>query len=328
MRRRELIAGLSATAAASPLRTWAKDRMRRVGMLSSYGESDPEIKDWMEAFTSRLRELGWTAGANIQIDYRWCRGDLALMQTYAKQLVASQPDVIVASNSPPTAALLRETRTIPIVFVSVTDPIGSGFVKSIARPGGNATGFYALDSAMGGKWLEILKEVSPHLARAALIFNPETATFSHYFSDPFEAAARASAVQPILVPVHEVSELETAITPVGNDGNGGLIAMPETFTTQHRDAIIALAAAHRLPAVYPFRFFATGGGLLSYGANETDGYRNTASYIDRILRGEKPGDLPVQMPTKLELVINVRTAKALGITIPQTLLLSADEMIE
>jgi putative ABC transport system substrate-binding protein len=166
----------------------------------------------------------------------------------------------------PDAALLRETRTIPIVFVSVTDPIGSGFVKSIARPGGNATGFYALDSAMGGKWLEILKEVSPHLARAALIFNPETATFSHYFSDPFEAAARASAVQPILVPVHEVSELETAITPVGNDGNGGLIAMPETFTTQHRDAIIALAAAHRLPAVYPFRFFATGGGLLSYGA--------------------------------------------------------------
>jgi putative tryptophan/tyrosine transport system substrate-binding protein len=329
MRRREFISALGG-AAAWPLTARAQQpaRMRRIGMLSSYAERDTAVQVWKEAFVSRLQELGWIIGQNIEIAYRWSAGDLALMQTFAKELVALQPDAIVASNTPPTAALLRETHTVPIVFATVTDPIGSGFVKTIARPGGNATGFFALDSAMGSKWVELLKEVAPSVSRAALIFNPDTAPYSHYFSDPFEAAARAAGVQPILAAMHSESDLESAITATAREGNGGLIAMPDTFTTRYRNQIIALAAANSLPAIYPFRFMALDGGLLSYGADETEGYRNTATYIDRILQGEKPGDLPVQLPTKLQLVINMKTAKTLGIKIPQTLLATADEVIE
>jgi putative tryptophan/tyrosine transport system substrate-binding protein len=304
------------------------EQSRRIGMLSSYAERDPPVQVWKKAFVSRLQELGWIIGKNIEIAYRWSAGDLALMQTYAKELVALQPDAIVASNTPPTAALLRETHTIPIVFATVTDPVGSGFVKTIARPGGNVTGFFALDLAMGGKWVELLKEIAPSVARAALIFNPDTAPYSHYFADPFEAAARTAGVQPILAAVHDESDLESAITATARQGNGGLIAMPDTFTTYYRDQIIALAAANRLPAIYPFRFMALDGGLVSYGADETEGYRDTATYIDRILRGEKPSDLPVQVPTKLQLVINMKTAKTLGIKVPQTLLATADELIE
>jgi putative ABC transport system substrate-binding protein len=327
MQRREFISLLGG-AAAWPLAARAQDRTRRLGMLSSYAESDSEVQLWKGAFISRLQELGWTTGRNILIDYRWCAGDLTLMQTYAKELVTLQPDAIVASNTPPTAALLRETRTIPIVFATVTDPIGSGFVRSIARPGGNVTGFYALDPAMGGKWVEMLKEIAPQVMRAALIFNPETATYSRYFSDPFEVAARAFAIEPIMVAVRDANELKSAIEAVAHQGNGGLIAMPDTFTTRNRDLIVALAAAHRLPAIYPFRFFGLAGGVVSYGPDETEGYRNTASYIDRILRGEKPGDLPVQAPTKYQLVINLKTAKLLGLTIPATLLATATEIIE
>jgi len=329
MRRREFITLAGSAAIAWPLaaRTQQPARMRRIGMLSSYAERDTPVQVWKEAFVSRLQELGWINGQNIEIAYRWSAGDLALMQTFAKELVALQPDAIVASNTPPTAALLRETHTIPIVFATVTDPIGSGFVKTIARPGGNATGFFALDSAMGSKWVELLKEVAPSVSRAALIFNPDTAPYSHYFSDPFEAAARAAGVHPILAAVHSESDLESAITATAREGNGGLVAMPDTFTTRYRNQIIALAEANSLPAIYPFRFMALDGGLLSYGADETEGYRNTATYIDRILRGEKPGDLPVQLPTKLQLVINMKAAKTLGIKIPQTLLATADEVI-
>lgn len=331
MRRREFISLLASGAIALwSLPTWGQqsERVRHIGMLSSYAESDAAVQEWKEAFVSRLREAGWVIGRNIEIDYRWSAGDLAQMQKYAKELVASRPDVLVASNTPPTAALLRETRTIPIVFATVTDPVGSGFVTTIARPGGNATGFFALDSAMGGKWVEMLKEVAPSVARAALIFNPDTAPFSHYFSDPFEAAARAIGVEPILAATHDQKELKAAIAAVAREGRGGLIAMPDTFTTGNRVQIITLAAQNGLPAIYPFKFMATDGGLLSYGADETEGYRNTATYVDRILRGQRPNDLPVQLPTKLQLVINLKTAKALGLSIPQGLLTSADEVIE
>lgn len=228
MRRRDFIAALGSTAAAFPLAALAQQshEMRVVGMLSSYAENDAVVQVWKEAFVARLRELGWVVGQNIEIEYRWAAGDLSVMQKYAKDLVALHPDVLVASNTPSTAALLRETRTIPIVFATVTDPIGSGFVKTIARPEGNATGFFALDSAMGGKWLETLKEVAPKVVRAALIFNPETAPYSHYFSGPFEAAARTIAVQPILAAVRNANELKEAISTVAQEGNGGLIAMP------------------------------------------------------------------------------------------------------
>lgn len=331
MRRREFISLLASGAIALwSLPTWGQqsERVRHIGMLSSYAESDAAVREWKEAFVSQLRDAGWIIGRNIEIDYRWSAGDLALMQKYAKELVALQPDVLVASNTPPTAALLRETHTIPIVFATVTDPVGSGFVATIARPGGNATGFFALDSAMGGKWVEMLKEIAPSAARAALIFNPDTAPFSHYFSDPFEAAARAIGVEPILAATHDQNELKAAIAAVARKGRGGLIAMPDTFTTGNRVQIITLAAQNGLPAIYPFKFMATDGGLLSYGADETEGYRNTATYVDRILRGQRPNDLPVQLPTKLQLVINLKTAKALGLSIPQGLLTSADEVIE
>lgn len=331
MRRREFISLLASGAIALwSLPTWGQqsERVRHIGMLSSYAESDAAVREWKEAFVSQLRDAGWIIGRNIEIDYRWSAGDLALMQKYAKELVALQPDVLVASNTPPTAALLRETRTIPIVFATVTDPVGSGFVATIARPGGNATGFFALDSAMGGKWVEMLKEIAPSAARAALIFNPDTAPFSHYFSDPFEAAARAIGVEPILAATHDQNELKAAIAAVARKGRGGLIAMPDTFTTGNRVQIITLAAQNGLPAIYPFKFMATDGGLLSYGADETEGYRNTATYVDRILRGQRPNDPPVQLPTKLQLVINLKTAKALGLSIPQGLLTSADEVIE
>jgi putative tryptophan/tyrosine transport system substrate-binding protein len=330
MRRREFLLLLGSIAINWPLavRAQQSQRMRRIGVLSSYAERDAPVQVWKRAFVSRLQELGWIIGQKIEIAYRWSAGDPTLMQTYAKELVASQPDALVASNTPSTAALLRETHTIPIVFATVTDPIGSGFVKTIARPGGNATGFFALDPAMGGKWVELLKEVAPSAVRAALIFNPDTAPYSHYFSDPFEAAARATGMQPILAAVHDERDLKSTIAATAREGNAGLIAMPDTFTTRYRDQIIALAASNSLPAIYPFRFMALDGGLLSYGADETEGYRNTATYIDRILRGEKPSDLPVQLPTKLQLVINMKTANALGIKVPQTLLATADELIE
>jgi putative tryptophan/tyrosine transport system substrate-binding protein len=332
MRRRDFISllagGVAATASPITLHAQQAAHMRRVGMLSSYAERDPQVRRWTDAFVSRLQQLGWTAGKNLQIDYRWSSGDLTVMQAYAKELIALQPDAIVASNTPPTAALLRETRTIPIVFVTATDPIGSGFVRTIARPRGNATGFFALDSAMGGKWLEILKQIAPSVTRVALIFDPDTAPYSHYFSDPFEAAAKAASVEPVLASVHDLSELNAAVASVAKGANGGLVAMPDTFTTRYRDQIIALAAANKLPAIYPFGFMAESGGLLSYGADETEGYRNAAIYVDRILRGQKPSDLPVQLPTKLEMIINLQTAKALGLTIPQTLLVTADEVIQ
>jgi ABC-type uncharacterized transport system substrate-binding protein len=238
------------------------------------------------------------------------------MQRFAKELVALQPDLILSSSTPTTAALLQQTRTIPIIFAIVADPVGSGFVASLPRPGGNVTGFISMEPTMAGKWLELLKEIAPRVNRVALLFNPATATFAEYYLNPFKAAAASLGVEAIAAPVHDTSELESVAAAQAREPNGGLIVMNEDFTIAHRAEITALAARYRLPAVYPFRFFAELGGLLSYGNDLTDNFRRAATYVDRILKDAKPSELPVQAPVKFELVINLKTAKALGLDVP------------
>ena len=250
------------------------------------------------------------------------------IQQFAQELVALQPDLILSQNSPTTAALVRQTRTIPIIFANVSDPVGSGFVASFPRPGGNVTGFIILEPTVAGKWLELLKEIAPHVNRVAFLFNPATATFAEYWLGSFKAAAASFAVEAITAPIRDTSELEPIIAAQAREPNGGLIAMPDTFTIAHRAEVTSLATRYRLPAVYPFRVFAEVGGLLSYGNDLVDQYRRAASYADRILKGEKPADLPVQAPTKFEMVINLKTAKALGITMPTSVVARANEVIE
>jgi ABC-type uncharacterized transport system substrate-binding protein len=250
------------------------------------------------------------------------------MQRFAKELVALQPDLILSSSTPTTAALLQQTRTIPIIFAIVADPVGSGFVASLPRPGGNVTGFISMEPTMAGKWLELLKEIAPRVNRVALLFNPATATFAEYYLNPFKAAAASLGVEAIAAPVHDTSELESVAAAQAREPNGGLIVMNEDFTIAHRAEITALAARYRLPAVYPFRFFAELGGLLSYGNDLTDNFRRAATYVDRILKDAKPSELPVQAPVKFELVINLKTAKALGLDVPFLLQQRADEVIE
>ena len=250
------------------------------------------------------------------------------MQVLAKQLLDLQPDVILASTTPSTAALMKETRTIPIVFVVVADPVGSGFVASIPRPGGNITGFTNIESSLGGKWIQLLKEIAPRVTRVALMFNPETAPFAAFYVRPIEAAAPLFAVESVVKPIRTDSEIEAAITDVGREPTGGLIVLPETFTTIHRTSIILAAARNNVPTIYPFRYMASDGGLIAYGVDLVDLFRRAAPYVDRILRGAHPADLPVQAPTKFELVINLKAAKALGLEVPPTLLATADEVIE
>ena len=330
MRRREFITLLGG-AAAWPLAARAQqpDRMRRIGVLMGYAESDRQGQAFVAAFRDELQKLGWTEGRNIRIDTRWATpGDAESRQRFAKELVALQPDLVLSHGTPATATLLQQTRTIPIVFAAVSDPVGSGFVTGFPRPGGNVTGFMNMEPTMAGKWMELLKEIAPRVARVALLFNPATAPYAEYWLNPFEAAAASFGVQAIAAPVHDTSELKTVVAAQAREPNGGLIVMPDTFTTAHRAEITALAARHRLPAVYPFRFFAEFGGLLSYGTNLVYDFRRAATYADRILKGAKPGELPVQAPVKFELVINLKTAKALGITVPPSLLARADEVIE
>ena len=275
-------------------------------------------------FTAR-----WTEGRNTQIDTRWATpDDTELMRSFAKELVALQPDLLLSSTTPTTSALLQQTRTIPIVFAIVADPIGSGFVANFARPGGNVTGFIFTEPTMAGKWLELLKEIAPRIARVAMLFNPTSATYAEYWLKPFKAAAPSFAVEAIAAPVRDRSELETVIAAQAREPNGGLIAMPDSFTDAHRVEITSLAARYRLPAVYPFRFFAEVGGLLSYGVDRTDNFRRAATYVDRILKGEKPAELPVQAPIKFELVVNLKAAKAIGLDVPLHLQQLADEIIE
>jgi putative ABC transport system substrate-binding protein len=329
MRRREFIT-LAVAAAIWPLTTRAQqpDRMRRIGVLMGFPESDSQAQSYIAAFRDRLQKLGWTDGRNIQIDTRWAAFNAESRQRFVKELVALQPDLILSHTTPTTAALLQQTRTIPIIFATVTDPIGSGFVASLPRPGGIVTGFTLIEPTMAAKWVELLKEIAPRVNRVAMLFNPATATYSDYFLKPFKAAAPSFAVEAIVAPARDTSELESVIAAQAREPNGGLIVMPDSFTDAHREEITSLVARYRLPAIYAYRFFAALGGLLSYGADLGDNFRRAADYVDRVLKGEKPADLPVQAPTKFELVINLKTAKVLGLTVPPSLLARADEVIE
>jgi putative ABC transport system substrate-binding protein len=303
--------------------------MRRIGVLMAHAESDPEFEAYLASFREGLQKLGRTEGRNIQIDVRWGALDDAEARTrLAKELVGLGPDVILTQNTPPTASMLQQTRTIPIVFVIVSDPVGSGFVESLPRPGGNATGFTIMEPTMSSKWLELLKEIAPRVNRAAFLFNPATAPYVDYYLKPFKAAAASLGIDVILAPVHDTAEIETVVAAQAREPNGGLILIPDGFLNVHRDEIILLAARYRLPAIYPWRFFAEHGGLLSYGSEQGDEFRLAAAYVDRILKGEKPSELPVQAPVKFELVINLKTANALGVIIPQSLRTTADEVIE
>jgi putative ABC transport system substrate-binding protein len=330
VKRRAFLTLLGGAAAAWPLAARAQQQngLRRIGVLMGWAESDPEAKADLAAFVQGLQQLGWADGRNVRIDYRWANGDVDRMRTFARELVELRPDVILANTTPATAALQRETRTIPIVFVIVSDPVGAGLVASLPRPGGNITGFINIEASLGGKWLELLKEIAPAVRRVAIMFNPDTAPGGgSYFLGPFEAAAKSIAVEPITAPVRSDAEIESVIASLGRE-RGGLVLMTDGYMTVHRGRIISLAARSNVPAIYAESFSPKDGGLLSYGANYLDIFRHAVTYVDRILRGTTPGDLPVQVPSLFELVINLRTAKALGLQIPPTLLARADEVIE
>jgi putative tryptophan/tyrosine transport system substrate-binding protein len=328
MNRRELIAILGSTAAAWPLgaRAQQSERMRRIGVLTPLGEVDPEGQVRISAFLKALQQLGWTDGSNLRIDYRRTLGDAERTQRYAVELVALAPDVILAIGAN-VAALLQATSSVPIVFVAVPDPVGAGFVENLARPGGNATGFTTFEYSIGAKWLELLKEIAPNVKRAAVIRNTEEAAGTAQFA-AVQAVAPALGVEVSPIGMRDMPEIERATIVFARGPKGGLIVTANAFGVVHRELVIALAARHQLPAIYPQRLFVTEGGLISYGPNFVDQYRQAAGYVDRILRGEKPADLPVQAPTKYELVINLKTGKALGLDVPPTLLARADEVIE
>ena len=329
MRRREFIM-LIGGAAAWPFaaRAQQSERVPRIGVLMPYIESDREGQGNVSAFREGLQKLGWVEGRNIRIDIRWAALDAKAIQRFAEELVALQPKLILSTSTPGTAALLKQTRTIPIVFTNIGDPVGSGFVASFRLPGGNATGFIPMEGSVAGKWLELLKEIAPRVNRVAFLFNPAMAPNFEHFLNPLRAAAKSVAVEVVAAPVRDKSELESVIAAQAHEPNGGLVLMPDGFNIAHSKEITLLAARYRLPAICPFRFFAEQGGLLSYGNDRRDNFWSAATYADRILKGEKPANLPVQAPTKYELVINLKTAKALGLTVPPTLLTQADEVIE
>jgi ABC-type uncharacterized transport system substrate-binding protein len=330
MKRRDFIT-LGASAAAWPLAAWAQQpgRMRRVGVLMAFDENDPEAKAYLSRFRQGLAELGWTDGPNLRMDVRWASGNVDRMGMSAKELLDLQPDVVLAHGTPATAAFQRETRTIPIVFVSVSDPVGDGFVASLPRPGGNTTGFISQEATVAGKWLELLTEIAPGVKRVAAIFNPNTAPSGGLYVLPtFEAAARSFKVMPIAASIHSDAEIELVITSLGREPGGGLVVMPDTFVESHRAHIILLAARNNVPTVYPDSVWARDGGLLSYGPDRADMFWRSAAYVDRILRGAKPAELPVQLPTKFVMAVNAKTAKALGLAVPQSILLRADEVVE
>jgi putative ABC transport system substrate-binding protein len=330
LKRRNLIA-LAGCVIAWPLIAAAQqpEKIRRVGALMGYAESDPEGQTRFASFRDGLQSLGWVEGRNIRIDLRWATpGDAELRQRFAQELVALQPDLILSHGTPATTTLLQQTHIIPVVFVGVSDPVGSGLVASFARPGGNATGFITMEPTMSGKWLELLREIAPRVTRVALLYNPATAPFAEYWLAPFKAAAASFALEAAVAPVHDISELEAVIAAQARAPNGGLIAMPDTFLAAHRIEVTSLAARYGLPAVYAFRYFADVGGLMSYGSDQVDDFRRAATYADRILKGAKPGEFPVQTPVKFELVINLRTARSLGLNVPVNLQQRADEVIE
>jgi putative ABC transport system substrate-binding protein len=329
MKRREFImllggaAGWPITARAQP----AGRMMRRIGVLMSTASDDQESIGRYTAFLQALQELGWTDGRNVRIDTRWSAGDAERAQKYAGELVALAPDVIVASGTISLAPLLQATRSVPIVFALVTDPVGTGLVKSLARPGGNVTGFMSMEYNLSGKWPQLLKEITPNVTRVAVLRDSILVPSIGQFA-VIQSVAASAGIEAIPIDLREPSQIEGAVAEFSENANGGLIVTAGPLTAAHRVLIVALAARHRLPAIYPERFFVKGGGLISYGPNFVDEFRNAAGYVDRILKGRKPAELPVQAPTKYELVINLKTAKALGIEVPPTLLARADEVIE
>jgi putative ABC transport system substrate-binding protein len=328
LRRREFIAALgSATAWPLAARAQQGNRIRRIGVLMPGDENDPVRKTRISAFTQAVADLGWTVGRNVRMDLRWWGDDINLIPAIAQEMVGLQPNIILANGNPETVALQRETRTIPIVFASATDPVASGIVARLDRPSGNITGFANLEATLGGKWLELLSEIAPGLKRVAIMFNPDTALVST-FMPSFETAARSLKVALITAPLHSDGEIETAIVALGREPGGGLVVLPNAFMVGHRAPIISAVAQNNVPAVYIASDFVRDGGLLSYGVDQVDPYRRPASYVDRILRGAKPGDLPVQFPTKFEMVVNRTTANALGLAKPPSILLRATEVIE
>ena len=329
MRRRDFIKAIAGSAVAWPGVTRAQqpDQIRRIGVILSYSDSDPEGRPRLAALAQGLQELGWTDGRNIHIDYRYTAGDAERTRKYAAELVALAPDVIVAGNTSTVGALQQATRTVPIIFAGVVDPVGSGFVDSLARPGGNITGFIQFEYGLSSKWLELLKEIAPRVTRVAVL-RDVTVAVAHAEFAAAQAVAPSLGVEISPLGVRDADEIERGIAAFARGSNGGLIVASSPGTFRYRKLITTLALRHRLPAVYPFRYFVDLGGLISYGSDRIDQFRRAAGYIDRILKGEKPADLPVQAPTKFEMVINIKTAKALGLTIPPSVLARADEVIE
>jgi putative ABC transport system substrate-binding protein len=327
-RRRDFIRLLGGAAAAWPHAVFAQtDRTRRIGVLLGFAEDDPETNARLAKFRQELERLGWLEARNVHIDYRFAAGNADRFRPLAKELLALQPDVILAHTTPVAATLQRESRTIPIVFVNVSDPLGSGFIASLARPGGNLTGILHYEAGITGKWLAMLKEIAPRLARAALLANPKTSPYD-YFLRSAQSLAPSLAIELAPCPVASAAEIERSIAAFARMADGGLVVLPDTTTNVQRDLIIALTARHRLPAVYTARLFVAAGGLMSYGTDQVDMFGRTASYVDRILRGAAPADLPVQAPTKYETTLNLKTAKLLGLEVPPSLLVRADEVIE
>jgi putative tryptophan/tyrosine transport system substrate-binding protein len=328
MRRRAFITLLVGTAAwPFAARAQQDERVRRIGWLTSLAADDPVPQAYIAALLQGLQELGWSVGRNVRIDYRWGAANAELKRRYAAELIALSPDVIVTTGDSNTAALLQATRTVPIVFVLVPDPVGAGFAASLARPGGNATGFVNFEFGMSGKWPELLKQIAPYVTRVAVLRDP-TAGASMGQLGAIQGVVSSLRIEASPIDLRDVGEIERAIADFARSPNGGLVVLPSGLSFIHRELIIGLAARHRLPAVYPFRFFVEDGGLICYGPDAIDQLRRAAGYVDRILKGEKPADLPVQAPTKYDLVINLKTAKALGLDVPPTLLARADEVIE
>ena len=330
MRRREFITLLGSAATTWPVvaRAQQSNSVRRIGVLTTFAESDSDLQIWDAAFRKRLAELGWTSGRNVRLDYRWADGNVDRLRTFAKELVDLQPDVIFAVTTVSVSTLLTLTHSIPIVFSAVSDPVGSGFVVSLARPDGNVTGFTNNQASLAGKWVELLKELAPAVSRIAIMFNPATAPYAEFYLAPFEFAARSLRVEPIVARIKDARDIEQVVASLGLEPGGGLIAMPDTSMAVNRELIVSLTVRNRLPAIYSARYYAMSGGLASYGVDYPDLWLRAASYVDRLLRGEKPSNLPVQAPAKFQLVINLNTAKALGLEISPTLLARADEVIE
>jgi putative tryptophan/tyrosine transport system substrate-binding protein len=329
VKRREFIAGLGGAAVWPVMgRAQQAERMRHIGVLMSVIQEDPGGAADVMAFRQGLAELGWIEGRNIDVQFRWPGGDIERIQTFAKEVVGLRPDVLIGRSTPTTAALKQETATIPIIFVNVPEPAEQGFVQSLARPGGNITGFTNFEASIGGKWLQLLKEVDPRIARVAAIYNPQTAPFAGLFLRSVQSAAPTFAVEVVAMPIRSDADIDTALSMFATQPSSGLIAIPDSFTVQHRDRIIALAARYRLPALYANSSAPPSGGLMAYAVDTRDTMQRAAGYVDRILKGAKPADLPVQQPARFQLSINLKTAKALGLSVPPGLLVRADEVIE